>query len=119
MWPVGVAPAAERDIERIYDYLFGRFRDGLLPEDYPDAWFDEIAKAIEHLDSFPERHPYAPERAAWNRDVRNVLLESGYRILFQIYGGTVWVMRIRHQRQKQLRAAGPNTAYRPELILPP
>ncbi len=81
---------------------------------YPDQWFEEMEQVIERLADFPERHPYAPERAAWGRDVRNALLKSGYRVLFEVYGDVVWVMRVRHQRQDQLRTLGPGSEYPPE-----
>lgn len=93
MYEVGLAPSAERDIERIYGDLQDRAAEGLVYPGYPDQWFEEMERVIERLADFPERHPYAPERAAWGRDVRNALLKSGYRVLFEVYGDVVWVMR--------------------------
>lgn len=74
-------------------------------------------EGIHRLNQFANRHPYAPERAAWGRDVRNVLLSNGYRILYLVREDTAWVLRVRHQRQKQLKAAGPGSAFRPELVI--
>lgn len=74
-------------------------------------------EGIHGLDRFANRHPFAPERAIWGRDVRNVLLKNGYRILYQVREDTAWVLRVRHQRQQQLGAAGPGSAFRPELVV--
>ncbi len=41
-------------------------------------------EGIHRLDQFAKRHPYAPERAAWGRDVRNVILSNGYRVLYDV-----------------------------------
>lgn len=115
MFAVGAAVAAERDIERILRDLRSRARVGNVPANFPDRFLDEVQDALEGLSDFPERHPFAPERRVWRREVRNVLLATGYRILFQVHGDTVWVMRVRHQRQRQLGSSGPGSAYRPDV----
>jgi hypothetical protein len=69
-------------------------------------------EALAGLRILAERHPYAPEREAWGRDIRNVTFADD-RILYLIVGGSVWAMRVRHQRQSQLRRPGPGTAYAP------
>lgn len=118
MYLIGVAPSAERDIERIHTELRARAREGKVRESFPDEWFEDVAEGISGLSDFAERHPPAPERERWGREVRNVLLRSGYRILYEVREDTVWVLRVRHQRQRQLKAAGPGSAYRPELVVP-
>lgn len=115
---MGVAPSAERDIEQIYRELETRARSGKVSSDFPGQWFEDVMEGIHRLDEFAERHPHAPERAIWGRDVRNVILSNGYRILCQVREDTAWVLRVRHQRQKQLKAAGPGSAYQPELVVP-
>jgi len=117
VYAIGVAPSAERDIERIHHELEDRAGTGKVSTDFPDRWFEEVMEGIHRLDQFANRHPYAPERAVWGRDVRNVLLSNGYRILYQVREDTAWVLRVRHQRQKQLEAAGPGSGYRPELVV--
>lgn len=116
MFVVGSARSADRDIRKIIEDLRERAQAGKVPEDFPDRFFDEVEDAIEGLRDFPERHPPAPERDAWRRDIRHVLLDSGYRVLFQVRDDTVWVMRVRHQRQRHLGNPGPGSAYRPDLI---
>jgi plasmid stabilization system protein ParE len=86
-----------------------RAQAGTVSSDFPHRFFEEVEDAINGLHDFPERHPYAPEREAWRRDVRNVLLDTGYRILFQVHEDTVWVMRVRHQRQRQLGGLDPTS----------
>ncbi|MGQ0562839.1 MAG: type II toxin-antitoxin system RelE/ParE family toxin [Gemmatimonadota bacterium] len=117
MFAVGAALSARRDIAKIVQYLRAQALERRVSEEFADRFFDEVDDAIEGLREFPERHPYAPERPAWRRDVRNVLLDTGYRVLFQVRGDEVWVMRVRHQRQRQLKAAGPGSAFNPELLV--
>lgn len=69
-------------------------------------------EALTGLRALAERHPYAPERQAWGRDVRNALF-ADYRILYLVVGQDVWAMRVRHQRQAQLKRPGSGTAYGP------
>lgn len=92
-------------------------REGKAPQSYPDRWFEEVDAGIKGLRRFARRHPSAPEREEWGREARNVLLPNGYRILYEMRGDTVWVMRVRHQSRKQLRAAGPGSAFRPDLVV--
>lgn len=87
---------------------------GRVSELFPARWFDEMAEATSGLGRLPERHPYAPERGEWPGDVRNVLLNSGYRILFEVHGDTVWVMRVRHQRQLRIEGPAPGTHVPPD-----
>jgi hypothetical protein len=118
VYRIGVAPSAERDIERIHQELEARARSGKVSADFPGQWFEDVIEGIHRLNEFAERHPHAPERAIWAREVRNVILSNGYRILYQVREDAAWVLRVRHQRQKQLKAAGPGSAYRPELVVP-
>jgi hypothetical protein len=117
VYAIGIAPSAEQDIERIHQELGARARSGKVTVGFPDQWFEDVMEGIHRLDQFANRHPYAPECAAWGRDVRNVLLSNGYRILYQVREDTAWVLRVRHQRQKQLKAAGPGSAFRPDLVV--
>jgi len=117
VYAIGVAPSPERDIERIHHELEDLAGTGKVSTDFPDRCFEDVMEGIHRLNPFANRHPYAPERAIWGRDVRNVLLSNGYRILYHVREDTAWVLRVRHQRQKQLKAAGPGSAYRPELVV--
>lgn len=114
MFTVRAAPAAGQDVERIYHQLSDRVAEGLVGEDFPDRFFDEVEEAIEGLSDFAERHPPAPER--WRREVRHVLLACGYRVLYEVRGKSVWVLRIRHQRQRRLKGPGAGTSFNPELL---
>jgi hypothetical protein len=96
----------------------GRLRqledEGKIAAGYPNMWYAMFEEALIGLQTLAERHPFAPERRLWRRDVRNVLF-ADYRILYLIVGDLVWAMRVRHQRQRRLKAPGPGTAYRPEI----
>ena len=107
------SPSAERDIQQIFDQLSALAREAKVAGDFPERWFEEVEDAILGLYDFPERHAYAPEREAWGRDVRNVLLGTGYRVLFQVDDEAVWVLRVRHQRQQQFGAPAPPAPRRP------
>ena len=69
-------------------------------------------EALTGLRALAERHPQAPERETWGRDVRNALF-ADCRIPYLVVGQHVWAMRVRHQRQAQLKRPGPGTAYTP------
>ena len=85
---------------------------GGIARGYSESWYAMFEETLAGLRTLAERHPYAPERGAWGRDVRNALF-ANYRILYMVAGEHVWAMRVRHQRQAQLRRPGPGTAYAP------
>jgi len=107
-----LAPRLEVDVENHIARLRQLEARGEIGDGYPEAWYAMFEEALTGLGTLAERHPYAPERKAWGRDVRNALF-ADYRILFLVVGEHVWAMRVRHQRQAQLRRPGPGTAYAP------
>jgi hypothetical protein len=108
---VSVAPSAERDIERHYERLQRLAAEGIASPGRQDIWFRQLEQAIESLTVKAHQHGFAYEREAWGRDVRLALFAAGYRILFEIHGDDVWVLRIRSPRQNTLRRPGPGSAY--------
>jgi plasmid stabilization system protein ParE len=106
------APRLDRDVEKHVAHLRTLEDAGKIRTGYVESWFSAFEETLAGLRTLAERHPYAPERQAWGRDVRNALF-ADYRILYLVVGEHVWAMRVRHQRQAQLKRAGPGTAYPP------
>ncbi|HEX8361943.1 MAG TPA: hypothetical protein VF613_17620 [Longimicrobium sp.] len=109
---VFLAPRLEDDVVKHVEHLRELEEKGEVAPGYPESWYAMFEETLAGLRTLAERHPYAPERSAWGRDVRNALF-ANYRILYLVVGEHVWAMRVRHQRQDQLRRPGPGTAYSP------
>jgi len=107
-----LAPRLEADVEKHLARLRKLEARGEVREGYPEAWYAMLEGTLTGLGTLAERHPFAPEREAWGRDVRNALF-ADYRVLFLVVGEHVWAMRVRHQRQAQLGRPGPGTAFTP------
>ncbi|MFM9958652.1 MAG: type II toxin-antitoxin system RelE/ParE family toxin [Phycisphaerales bacterium] len=58
-------------------------------------WIDGIESAIDSLASMPERCPLAPESAAFDLAIRQLMFGS-HRILFVAKSGLVHVLHVRH-----------------------
>jgi hypothetical protein len=103
-----LAPLLVDDVEKHVTHLRRLEAKGEIRSGYTETWYAEFEETLIRLETLAERHPYAPERDAWGRDVRNALFAS-YRILYLVVGERVWAMRVRHQRQSQLNQPGPGT----------
>jgi plasmid stabilization system protein ParE len=96
---VEIARRAAREIEDQYQWLAersqaaaGQLRDSLLA-------------AIRSLEENPERCPEAPEAEWYGPGLRQLLhgkRRGIYRILFEIRGDVVVVLRVRHSAQELL-----------------
>src|SRR5580658_4020732 len=97
---VEVSPQAGRDADAILKWL--------LSQQTGEAglrWFRRLEEAIASLCNFPQRCKLAPENASVPFEMRQLLFGHRphvYRILFNIEGETVNVLRIRHGRRKHL-----------------
>lgn len=95
---VEIAEEAQRDAERILDWL--------IAEQAGEAgwrWFEGLEKAIATLADLPTRCPLAPENAASPFEVRHLLYGHKphvYRVLFTIDGDTVVILHIWHGRRR-------------------
>jgi hypothetical protein len=107
-----LAPRLEDDVEKHVAHLRRLEEAGEIGAGYSESWYAMFEETLIGLRTLAERHPYAPERQAWGRDVRNALF-ADYRVLYLVVGEHVWAMRVRHQRQSQLKRPGPGTAYVP------
>src|SRR5437588_13043216 len=89
---VALARKAARAIEEQYNWLAERSRAAA------NRWRDSLLQAIDTLEDHPERCPEAPE-AEWHEGLRQLLhgkRRQVHRILFEIRGQTVVVLRVRH-----------------------
>ena len=102
------APRLDADVEEHIKHLRALEAAGEISPGYSESWFAEFEQALTGLRTLAHRHPFAPERPAWGRDVRNALF-ADYRILYLVVGEEVWAMRVRHQRQAQLKSSGLGT----------
>jgi plasmid stabilization system protein ParE len=94
-WHVAIAGKAAREIEEQYNWLAERSGTAA------NRWRNSLLAAISTLEDNPERCPEAPE-AEWHEGLRQLLQgkrRQGYRILFEIRGQTVVVLRVRHSAQ--------------------
>jgi plasmid stabilization system protein ParE len=92
---VALARKAAREIAEQYDWLAGRSQTAA------DRWRDALLEAIDSLAEDPERCREAPE-AEWHPGLRQLLhgkRRQVHRILFEIRGNTVVVLRVRHSAQ--------------------
>ncbi len=98
-YEVIITPSGKADIFETNTWLL---------ENYPqlaDKWLWETSKAVTSLAKMPERCVVSPESAAFDVEVRQLLYGKKphvYRILFSIRETKVFVLRVRHTRQKAL-----------------
>lgn len=96
---VVLARVAAREIEQQFTWLAER------SETNANRWRNPLLEAIDSLEDNPERCPEAPE-AEWHEGLRQLLhgkRRQIHRILFEIRGDTVVVLRVRHSAQDFLR----------------
>jgi plasmid stabilization system protein ParE len=68
-------------------------------------WHDKLLAAVRSLENNPARCGLAPENEWYPRELRQLLhgkKRGVYRILFEIRGDTVYIVRVRHSAQALL-----------------
>ena len=63
------------------------------------AWFAQLMAAIDTLESHPERCGLAAESVDLGLEIRELLVgkhRGKHRVLFQVVGSTVYILRVRH-----------------------
>jgi plasmid stabilization system protein ParE len=98
---VRVTPLAWQEIEVSYRWLVERSQTAA------DRWKGKMEAAIFSLAEAPHRHPEAVEAEKVGFDLRQMLVgrrNATFRILFEIVGNTVRVLRVRHNKQDLLDA---------------
>jgi plasmid stabilization system protein ParE len=100
---VFVTTAAEADISQALDWYADQSDSAAA------RWAQHLADALESLEAFPERCSIAPDRAFLRRTVRQLVFggrAGRYRLLFEVQGGNVYVLRLRHGARQLLQEPG-------------
>jgi plasmid stabilization system protein ParE len=74
--------------------------------DYAEKWHRRMRTAIESLSTAADTWPEALEAVWYGSCLREMIVgrrHRAYRVLFEIRGHVVWVLRIRHVSQDSLR----------------
>jgi plasmid stabilization system protein ParE len=96
---VVVTETAHEEVVRAYGWLAER------NEIAAEKWQAALLEAIDKLAQHPQRFPLAPESNWYPGDLRQLLIgkrRGTYRILFEVVGKTVYVVRVRHSAQDLL-----------------
>jgi plasmid stabilization system protein ParE len=96
---VEIAGRAAREIEEQYEWLAQRSPTAA------DRWRDSLLAAVTSLEEYPSRYPEAPEAEWYGPGLRQLLhgkRRQARRILFEIRGEVVVVLRVRHSAQHLL-----------------
>jgi len=96
---VEVTETAWTEVEEAYDWLAKHSPQAAI------RWRSSLLEAVESLEIMPARCHLAPESKTWKREIRELLhgkRRGIYRILFEIRGDTVYVVKIRHGARRLL-----------------
>lgn len=91
-----VEPSAAADIVGYGEWITAQGTPGNA-----ERWVEGIELAIDSLSAMPERCSLAPESAAFDREIRQLLFKS-HRILFVIGRAAVHVLHVRHAARQSL-----------------
>jgi plasmid stabilization system protein ParE len=97
---VQIADKALADVEGVLTW----FRDQEATE-AGGRWFNALWKAVDTLETRPERCSLAAEAEDIGREIRELLFgrrRGQYRILFEIRGRTVHILRVWHSARKPI-----------------
>ncbi|MDB5389899.1 MAG: Death on curing protein Doc toxin [Planctomycetaceae bacterium] len=98
---VYISEKAEADIAGVLAWFQSR-----LAGEAAAKWLGAIWKAIDTLETTPDRCPTIAESEALGFDIRELLFGrriGRYRILFQIRGNTVHILRVWHSARDKIR----------------
>jgi plasmid stabilization system protein ParE len=96
---VRITARAVREIDETLEWLSERSQASAV------RWHGRLLEAIRSLGNNPERCGLAPENDWYPGDLRQLLHGKGrgvYRILFEVRGDTVYILRVRHSAQNLL-----------------
>jgi toxin ParE1/3/4 len=96
-YKVVIAPDAEQTALETFNYIFERAPLAAT------RWLRDLYRAIDSLESFPERYPFAPERLFLEEDLRHLVFKS-HRIVFHVdkRRKQVHVVDVRHGRRRAI-----------------
>jgi plasmid stabilization system protein ParE len=93
---VHITARALREIDEALDWLGARSRAAAV------RWHEQLLEAVRSLEDNPERCGLAPESEWYPGELRQLLQGKRwgvYRILFEVRGDTVYILRVRHSAQ--------------------
>jgi plasmid stabilization system protein ParE len=93
---VHITARALREIDAALEWLSERSRTAAT------RWHERLMEAVRSLEDHPERCELAPESEWFEGEIRQLLhgkRRGVYRILFEIRGDTVYILRVRHTAQ--------------------
>jgi plasmid stabilization system protein ParE len=96
---VEITDTAWNEIEEAYDWLAHRAPAAAM------RWKEGLLAAVTRLESFPKTCSVAPESDYFGREIRQLLhgrRQHKYRVLFEIRGSKVIVLRVRHGARRFL-----------------
>jgi plasmid stabilization system protein ParE len=96
---VHITARALREIDEGLAWLTERSRAAAA------RWHEQLLEAIRSLEENPERWGLAPESEWYPGELRQLLhgkRRGVYRILFEVRGDTVYILRVRHSAQALL-----------------
>ena len=93
VYRVRILPGALQDARNYYEFIAG-----YSPE-IAVKWFEGLFSVVDSLETMPMRCPIAPETALIGQEVRCLVYQKNYRILYTIDGDVVRIYHIRHTSQ--------------------
>lgn len=93
-----VGPLAEQDLAQVAEYVS---RDS---PSRAETLLNRLGDAIASLSIGPLRWPVAPESEAFAREIRQRTVRP-FRVVFEIRGDVVFVLRVRHGARRTLDPA--------------
>ena len=98
---VRITRRALAEIDQALGWLAGRSPTAAA------KWHRRLLADIDSLQGHPERCPLAPEDEWYEggelRELLSGKRSGAYRILFEVRGGTVFILRVRHSARNLLR----------------
>jgi plasmid stabilization system protein ParE len=92
---------AQSDVDHVFNWLAQRSVQGAI------SWYLEFRRAIEKIGASQETFAEAPESHALGRPLRQAPFKTRrgrvYRIVFEVSGATIIVLRVRGPGQAPLR----------------
>src|SRR6476660_5339118 len=98
---VEVTATALAEIEKAFDWIAERSPAAA------ERWRASLLGAVDALAAMPTKYGTAPEDEWYSGELRQMLIgkrRGVYRVLFEIVGDAVYVLRVRHGAQDLLRA---------------
>jgi plasmid stabilization system protein ParE len=96
---VEITETAWAEVEEAYQWFAGQsLRAAML-------WKKTLLQTVDSLEMMPDRCHLAPESRTWKREIRELLhgkRRGVFRILFEIRGDMVYVLRVRHGARRLL-----------------